>query len=394
MNGSLRFPRRRRPDRARSCAVAFVAAGLAGTLLGPASAAALASASAAPAAAITGELAGVSCVSASSCLAVGVNAPLDGPSTPLAEKWNGATWTASAAPSPASATNAAFYAVTCTAAANCLAVGSYFIAASHQALPLAEKWNGSKWTIQAVPAPSGVSQATLLAVACPAATSCRATGNAGTKTLAENWNGSKWSIVPSANANSGKPNVLSGLACSSASSCWSVGYWFPGSDTGSLTEKWNGSKWTVVSTPSTSSGQLISTACASASDCLAVGLTDKLFGLAQRWNGSTWTNTKLATVVATSTELNSVTCVSTTACESVGSYSTSSNTGALAEKWAGTKWTLQKTPAINGSSYATLDGISCASASYCWAVGMQVKSSGTSAPLLEKWNGSAWSIPG
>lgn len=391
MNVLVRFFGRRWRNRARCGAAALVACGLAGALLGPVPAAL---ASARPAAAITGELAGVSCLSASNCLAVGTNAPSDGPSTPLAEKWNGTTWTVLTAPRPSAASDASFYAVTCTSATSCLAVGSYFISSSHQTKPLAEKWNGSKWTIQTVPEPSGVSQVTLLAVACPAAAKCRATGNAGMKTLAENWNGTKWSIVASPSPKPADPNVLSGLACSSASACWAVGYWFPGSDSGSLTEKWNGTKWTVVTTPSTSSGQLIGDACASASDCLAVGIGNNFFGLAQRWNGSAWVNTKLATIVATGTELNGVTCVSTSACESVGNYTASNSTGALAEKWTGSAWTLQKTPAISGSTYASFNGIACASASYCWAVGMQVKASaGTSAPLLEKWNGSAWSIP-
>ena len=77
---------------------------------------------------------------------------------------------------------------------------------------------------------------------------------------------------------------------------------------------------------------------------------------------------------------------------SVGTYNTSSGNPTLGEGWNGTTWAVQKMPAISGSTYATLQGISCTSASNCWAAGESINSSSVTSPLLEKWNGSAWKI--
>ena len=115
----------------------------------------------------------------------------------------------------------------------------------HSTLPTAERWNGTKWSVLTVPAPTGTTDAYLSAVACVSGTDCWGAGASMDSTLAEKWNGSKWSIVASPSPSAGKPNVLTGVACPSARECWAVGYTFPGSLSGSLIERWNGSKWAV-----------------------------------------------------------------------------------------------------------------------------------------------------
>ena len=345
-----------------------------------------------PAAAVTGSLAAVSCASATNCIAVGGRSSTAKASGgTLTEKWTGTAWSVVSSPNPGT-DGARLFGVDCTSAKNCLAVGVYFTA-SHSSLPMAEKWNGSTWSLVTVPAPSGSTDASLEAIACTSATSCRGVGSSMDDTLAENWNGTAWSIVSSPSPDPGKPNILSGVSCASASLCWAVGYDFPTDFTGSLTEKWNGTTWSVVSTPNSKSGQLIGDDCASASSCLAVGISNKLFALGQRWSGSKWTAiTPKKPSGATSTELNGVSCTSATACQGAGTYSVSSGSPALAEGWNGTAWAAEKTPAITGSTYASLAGISCATASKCWAVGEWIGSGGASTPLREQWNGKIWSL--
>jgi hypothetical protein len=368
---------------------------LAGTvtaaMLGAGATAASALPRTAPAAAVTGNLAAVACASASNCVAVGGHSSSStGPGGTLAEKWNGTKWSVVSSPNPGT-DGARLYGVACTSTKNCLAVGVYFT--SGKSLPMAEKWNGSKWSLVTVPAPSGSTNASLEAIACTSATSCRGVGSSMDDTLAENWNGTKWSIVSSPSPHPGKPNILSGVSCASASLCWAVGYDFPADFSGSLTEKWNGKAWSVVSTPNSKSGELIGDDCASASSCLAVGISNKLFALGQRWKGSTWTSiAPKKPSGATSTELNGVSCTSASACQSAGTYSLSSGSPALAEGWNGTAWAVEKTPAISGSTYASLAGISCATASSCWAAGQWIGSGGTMTPLLEMWNGKSWSV--
>lgn len=63
---------------------------------------------------------------------------------------------------------------------------------------IAERWNGTTWTVQPTPSPAG--EAGLSAVACSGPASCAAVGltstNGGGKVLAERWNGTKWQVQP------------------------------------------------------------------------------------------------------------------------------------------------------------------------------------------------------
>jgi hypothetical protein len=373
----------------RRAAGALLAGGLVAALLN----APAAGASAAPrhraAATVAGRLQGVACASSKSCVAVGGRSPTSsGPGGTLAEKWSGSKWSVVKSPDPPGSDGAALSSAACTSATNCVAVGDYFTS-SHTTLPAAERWNGSKWSVLSVPAPSGATDASLAAISCASTANCQAVGVSGENTLAESWNGSKWKIVSSPSPVPGKPNVLSGVACPSTSECWAVGYYFPGDMSGALTEKWNGSKWSVVSTPTSKSGQLVGDGCFSKSDCMAAGIGDSLFAIAQRWSGSKWATTKpVKPGGATSSQLNAVSCAGKSVCESAG---TNSDQTALAEGWNGSKWALQSTPGVSGSAFTDLTGISCVAVGNCWAVGVSETSAGAATPVIDHWNGKTWS---
>ena len=76
-------------------------------------------------------------------------------------------------------------------ASACTAVGS--TSTSTTTVTLAERWNGTTWSIQTTPNPTGGSSAGLGGVSCASATACTAAGGytKGTTgvTLAEHWNG-------------------------------------------------------------------------------------------------------------------------------------------------------------------------------------------------------------
>jgi len=105
---------------------------------------------------------------------------------------------------------------------------------------LAERWNGTKWSIQTTPNPAGGSEIHLIRVSCTSATACTAAGfysNATTTvTLAERWNGTRWSIQTTPNPAGGSNSMLNGVSCASATACTAVG----GSSNGTLAEGWNG----------------------------------------------------------------------------------------------------------------------------------------------------------
>ncbi len=368
---------------------ASLAAGLVAALLSLSVTAAAAAPRHRAAAATAGQLFGVACVSSKSCVAVGGrSSTAKGPGGTLTEKWNGTTWSVVKSPDPAGSTGAALDGAACTSAKNCLAVGRYFTS-SRTTLPAAERWNGTKWSVVSVPAPSGATDASLGAISCASATNCQAVGSNGNNTLAESWNGAKWKIVPSPNPVPGKPNNLAGVACPATSECWAVGLYFPVSEGGGLTEKWNGSKWSAVSTPAAKGGELSGDSCFSKSSCMSVGIGDNLFVIAQRWTGSKWITAKPVNPSgAISSQLSAVSCPGSSVCEAVGNNSDKTT---LAEGWNGTKWAIQSTPGISGSAFVNLEGDSCVSAGNCWAVGMSETSTGAT-PVIEHWNGKSWSL--
>jgi hypothetical protein len=96
------------------------------------------------------ELYDVSCTSASACTAVGWYETSPGAYDTLAEVWNGTTWTIQNTPNPTGATASYLFGASCASASACTAVG-YDLNPSYTAL--AEGWNGTSWAIQSTPRP-------------------------------------------------------------------------------------------------------------------------------------------------------------------------------------------------------------------------------------------------
>jgi hypothetical protein len=129
---------------------------------------------------------------------------------------------------------------------------------------------------------------------------------------------------------------------------------------------------------------LLGVSCPTLSACTTVGTYGAdllLIGdtLGETWNGSVWkiqSTPNFATNMGDSNGLQAVSCVSATACTTVGF----SPSGTLAESWNGTTWQIQPTPNPADSQGAELSGVSCNSASACIAVG-----SANGAPLAESY---------
>jgi hypothetical protein len=101
---------------------------------------------------------------------------------------------------------------------------------------MAERWNGTKWTI--TPTPDADNRGAMSAVSCASAGACTAVGMLDSRGLgrgAERWNGSKWSIQRTANVNGG---ILRDVSCPSRATCVSVGVDSVGTTSGTLAERW------------------------------------------------------------------------------------------------------------------------------------------------------------
>jgi hypothetical protein len=340
-----------------------------------------------------GAFRGVSCASASTCVAVGGFS-----GTAFAGEWNGTSWSVQQVPSPPDAFQAELAGVSCTSASACMAVGKYYNGTSYQPT-LAEAWNGTSWSVQATPTLEF--GGSLNGVSCTSASSCTAVGDDGNGALAERWNGTAWSVQATPNVG-GRPTVLGGVSCTSATLCTATGRYVTVSGTSApAAERWNGTKWSVqrVPAPRTNSGAgLNGVSCTSASACIAVGSDGA--ALAEAWHGTSWSIQRITTPPGTiSSELTSVSCTSASACMAAGKYSADadSNSAPLAEEWNGTSWSILPRPADPGAPASFgggtfLTGASCTSPTACTAVGYYINSSGEFSTLAEEWNGTSWSI--
>lgn len=147
-------------------------------------------------------LEGVSCPATTACIAVGTAGTSSSTAlvtAPLAEEWTGGTWTALTVPDPgASGDLVELNSVSCISATSCMAVGDDQNAAVTADTTVAAQWNGATWTIVSTPSPATFSA--LISVSCTSPTFCSAVGaSSPTATgvvspVAETWNGSTWSL--------------------------------------------------------------------------------------------------------------------------------------------------------------------------------------------------------
>ena len=360
-----------------------------------------------------GRLIGVSCTSAVACTAVGSTVPnfrVQSSSATVAEHWDGTRWSIQSTPNPAGATyNAGVRAVSCASPTACTAVGS-FTDSTGRIVPLAERLDGTSWSVQSVPNPAGAGYSLLSGVSCTSATACTAVGSSSASfnsdgvTLAERWDGTSWSIQATPNPEGANGSALNGVSCTSATACIAVGSIANSSFRNvALAESWNGTSWSIQTTPQPSGAigsNFNGVSCISGTACTAVGTFGTSGGgggtLAERWNGTSWSIQTSPNPTGTDAfDLSAVSCASTTACTAVGLI-IKGNLGQIeetfAERWNGTSWSIQTTPSLPSSGNGQLSGVSCTSTTACTAVGSFATSTANGMTLAERWNGTSWSI--
>jgi hypothetical protein len=200
------------------------------------------------------ELEAVSCTSSTTCTAVGFSQAA--PSATLIEQLSGGTWTVVPSPNAAGSSNN-LSGVSCITASNCVAVGQSDDSSGDHTL--VEQLSGGVWSI--VPAPD----ITLNGVSCSSASSCIAVGNTGIEqfvggawqtmpnpnagnlesvsctnhtdcfvvgqtapgtaaTLVERLVSGVWTVVPSANVAGAPTSVLLGASCTGTTTCRAAGF--------------------------------------------------------------------------------------------------------------------------------------------------------------------------
>ncbi len=317
----------------------------------------------------------VSCTSSSNCVAVG-DGFFNGNFGTIIESWDGTTWTVVPSPNPISGLGyPRLNGVSCTGPRSCVAVGDYGTQSGRN-FTLIESWNGGVWSITPSPNP-GIGSLPgnyLDSVSCTSAMSCVAvgmfTGPLGYQPLIETWNGTAWSVL--AGPSLPESSELASVSCSDAGSCMAVGF---SEDTyQTLIETWDGNTWSVAPSPSPGSSLARYTAdsvsCTGPSSCVVAGIISGSSGnqtLVAVWDGSHWSvATSPDPVQGAFYEVDGLSCVNPTSCVLVGDVMSQGVTQTLVESWNGNLW-VSTSPSPHRDDY--LYSVSCTDSIDCVAVG-------------------------
>ena len=350
----------------------------------------------------------VTCLSKTECTAVGTDLTFSNTFNSMVESWNGTKWSVIPSPNVSGAADNVLSGVTCESATLCMAVGN--VETSYPDVDtLIEQWDGTSWSIDSSPDVSGDLQNKLTSVSCPSAADCIAVGYSqdpgNEEAVVETWNGTTWTMGSPAVPSESASDDLSGITCTSISSCVAVGrnWATENSQSATLAEQWSGAEWSVVSTPNPTGilgDFLLSVSCSSATTCEAAGesfldTNGDTETLVEQLSGGTWSleSSPNAARVTTSS-LAAVACAKSTtpSCVAVGASYSSEEDHLLAIGLSSGAWTLKSIPGPTAPAASYLQAAGC-STSTCVAVGYTYPvNPGESNGLVYKWNGKKWSL--
>jgi len=278
--------------------------------------------------------------------------------------------------------------------------------------PEALHWDGSSWTLPAAqPGVVDTSHNDLNAAAAVATNNVWAVGHYlnttlnAFQTLIEHYDGTSWTVVSSPNLSS-FDNFLFAAAATSATDVWAVGFYYAvaGGVRNALIEHYNGSVWTAMATNAPGATSLFGVSASSTSDAWVVGhLTGSVKQtFIEHWNGTAWSVVASPDQTLNDNFLEGVADLSTNAAWATGEYKdpVSGALRTLVQQWNGTGWTIVPSPSVGGTgSDDYLFSVSAASPTNVWAAGSAYSpvpqpSTGyvASQPLTEHWNGTQWSV--
>jgi len=256
-----------------------------------------------PASVSHGFLLGLSCPSATFCLALG--------SAAGAQRWDGQHWAPAPAPGHPKPGESGMQALSCTSPSFCVAVG---MTAANLNKPTYSVWNGKAWSAIAHAAvPGGSVRSSLVAVSCLSPTFCVAAGSfepvkmEEIRGLVETWNGTAWTVAPVRQVVTTEDSGIS-VSCATRSACMAT--W--GDQFRALAQWWNGTTWRKAPLAGPSNGSILGVSCPSATSCTAVG------SLIENWNGQRWSIETPPIPGLGHASLNDVSCTSPTVCTAVG----------------------------------------------------------------------------
>jgi hypothetical protein len=263
----------------------------------------------------------------------------------------------------------------------------------------AEHWNGSSWS--QVPVPDvGTGANSLNGADALASKNIWAVGysthSGRQRTLIERWNGTQWRVVTSPNAGTSGDNALTSVAALSNTNAWAVGSSRTATSRKSLIQRWNGTSWSIVSSPNpgTLGNSLLGVEAAAPNDIWAVGWKSSGNGLRSlllHYDGTRWTEGTAVPKVGTGDNvLTGVSVVSSDDIWATGYYVDDTQYKRLTLHYNGTSWS--HVPSPNGADGTSiLMGIDASSQTDAWAVGFEYRTAlGHYVASTQHWDGSGW----
>ena len=254
--------------------------------------------------------------------------------------------------------------VTCLSSSTCIAVGGHSGACPCNAVVLQTADSGATWTLQANLTASSEG---LSLVTCPTTNECLASGPDGWfETTNETAGSPTWS-----NETGPSGFDIFQISCPSASDCYagSGSDVFSTDDATSLSATWNDEALPV----SANVNIVYGIDCPSTAVCLAVGSTNGspnvgfVVTTSNASSGATanWRNQQLPTTVG---EVAGIACPSPTTCEAVGYASETGPVKILRSTNGGTSW-VEQTNHPSPPGEQSLNAVACPSTTVCFAVG-------------------------
>lgn len=292
----------------------------------------------------------------------------------LTEHWDGTKWNLVPSPNATGGYNE-LYGAAAVSSNDVWAVGYHNIALYGSEKTMALHWNGSVWSIVKT-RNIGTDANEFKAVDAVASNDVWAVGfghsssNLSAVPLAEHWDGTKWSLARTPDLGGGY-GIFNGVAALSANDVWAVG----SHDDETLIEHWDGTAWKVVSSPngSRTDSYLYAVTATGPNDVWAVGETVSRGSgdtLVEHWDGSTWTVVTSKDGTKPFTALYGVVALGVSDVWAVGTdYDPIAVTyRTFTEHWDGTAWTVVDSP-NPGAEYDYLAGTAGFTGGDVWAVG-------------------------
>jgi len=239
------------------------------------------------------------------------------------------------------------------------------------------------WTISSGSgAGSEGSDNAMMSVACHAPSTCVAVGTAQPQnsesetSLVNLWNGQTWSTGPGSGANP----IFRQVACPSTNRCFATVQTGLTQVTGYGVWVYNGQTWRSIFRRPSNQLEDAPISCSSPNHCVTFATTST-----EVWSGSRWSSRPSPRGVS------ALSCPTAKLCVGAGSMGSRNNPTPSVAVFDGQQWRTTVFPLPVGAQTGWLGGVSCASSSWCVAVGTTQTKGEQSQTLIVEWNGKAWS---